>query len=54
MRIHKAAVFRRGADAVGIAIGDESRVAFFLDHNLLGGAHVRLDRLRIDSREKAG
>ena len=51
VRIHKAAVFRRCSDSVGIAIGNESRVAFLLDHDF-AGAHVRLNGLRVDSRKE--
>ena len=32
VRIHKAAVFGDGADAVGVAIGGQPGMAFFLQH----------------------
>ncbi len=51
MRVHKAAVLGDGADAVGIAIGDETGVAFLAHHHLLRLGHVRLDGLRVDARK---
>src|SRR5260370_5901390 len=52
VRIHEAAVFGDGADAVGVAIGNKTGVTLFADHRLLQHLHMRLDRLRIDSRKQ--
>ncbi len=52
VRIDKTSVFSGGANAVRIAICDESGMAFFFDYNFLCRAHVRLNGLRIDSGKK--
>ena len=52
MRINKASIFRCGPDAISIAISNKSRMAFFLDHNFLRRAHMRLNWLRIDARKE--
>ena len=52
VRVNKAAVLGDGADAVGVAIGDEARVTLFAHHHLLRLGHVRLDRFRVDAREQ--
>src|SRR5262249_19834946 len=50
--VDKAAVLRRGPDAVRIAIGDEAGMALFLNYHFLQSADVRLNRLRINSRKQ--
>jgi hypothetical protein len=52
VRIHKAAIFGNRADAVSIAIGGQSRVAFFFYDRFLQHRDVRLNRLRIDTRKQ--
>ena len=52
VRIDEVAVFIRGADAVGIAIGAQAGVAAVGNHRILKGADVRLDGLGVDAREQ--
>src|SRR5271156_3962979 len=44
MRIDEVAVFVDRAKAIGVAIGDESRVAVVHDYRLLQGFDMRLNR----------
>ncbi len=52
MRVHEAAIFRGGANAVRISVSHETGVALFLDHRVLQHANVRLDRFGIDPGEE--
>src|SRR5438067_12689842 len=52
VRIHEAAVFSHGAQAVGITIGGKAGMALLADNRLLQQAHVRLDGLGINPWEK--
>ena len=49
MRIHEAAVFGYGADAIRIAIGRQPGMALFFQHGFPQHFNVRLNGLRIDS-----
>ena len=49
MRIDEAAIFRHGAESIGITVGRHSCLAVFMYHGLLQHGDVRLNRLRIDS-----
>ena len=51
VRIDKTAIFRNGADAVGIAVGGKSGMAFLFNNNFLLHRNMRLNGLGIDSRE---
>ncbi len=52
MRIHQAAIFGDGADAVGIAIGGETGVTLVGNDRFLQAAQVRQNRLGIHSRKQ--
>ena len=52
VRIDKAAVFGHRSYAVGIAVGDQARMTFFLDHNFLQHRDMRKDRFRINPRKQ--
>ncbi len=52
VRIDEAAVFRHRADAIGVAVGDQSSVAFFFHHRFLQQRDVRHDRFGIDAGEE--
>ena len=48
VRIDEAAIFSHGADAIGIAVGDQAGMAFFFHNGFLQQRHVRQNRLGID------
>src|SRR5207249_2887888 len=52
VRVHEAAVFGNGADSVRVPIRGQPCVASFLHYCFLQQAHMRLNRLRIYSREQ--
>ncbi len=52
VRVHEAAVFRNSAEAVGIAVGGQSGLAFLADYRLLQEFDVRKDRLGVDAGEQ--
>src|SRR5208283_716933 len=51
VRIDEAAIFGHSANAVGIAVGDQAGVAFFLYYGLLQQGDVRQDRFGINAGE---
>ena len=54
VRVHDVAMFIHCADTVGVAIGNEARIALLRNHRELRCLDVRKDRFGIDARKMRG